>query len=130
MGRWHTTSTVWTSFCIVLHMENAGKSSIRSTVWKSCQSGMCLFTPKNFKTNNPSYLKQTATLPDKGRRIRGHCWVFLSTCPSTQHPLAVQGKLTTRLGSLRLDQDELRLAPEVRIFPSSIMSYKWTDRAE
>ena len=52
-------------------------------------------------------------------------------CPTrTQDPLAIQSIHITRLGSLRLDQDELRLAPEVRSFPSSIIPDRWTDQAE
>ena len=51
------------------------------------------------------------------------CGGLPSMCPSqTQDPLADQGKHITRLRSLRLDQDKLRLAPEVRSFPSSTMS--------
>ena len=50
------------------------------------------------------------------------CGELSSTCHSqTQDPLANQGKLITRLGSLRLDEDKLRLAPEVRSFSSSTM---------
>ena len=50
------------------------------------------------------------------------CGELSSTCHSqTQDPLADQGKLITRLGSLRLDQDKLCLAPEVRSFSSSTM---------
>ena len=63
-----------------------------------------------------------ATLADKGRQIMGHCGGLPSTCPShSQDPLADQGKRITRLGSLRLDYVKLRLAPEVKIFPSSTM---------
>lgn len=58
----------------------------------------------------------------------GNCWGLPFTCPSSQDPLVVQGKLITRLGSLRLDQDELRLAPKVRSFPYSTMPDEWTDR--
>ena len=49
-------------------------------------------------------------------------------CPSTQNLLAIQGKLITHLGSLRLDQDEFHLALEVRNFLSSTMPNRWTDR--
>ena len=72
------------------------------------------------------------------------CGELLFTCPSqTQNPLTDQCRHITRLGSLRLDQnklrltpkvtrlgslrldyDKLRLAPEVRSFHFSIMSNK------
>ena len=55
-------------------------------------------------------------------------WGLLSTCPSqTQDPLADQDKCITRLGSLYLDQDKLRLTQEVRSFPSSTILDR-TDR--
>ena len=51
------------------------------------------------------------------------CGRLPSTCPSQiQDPLANQGRHTTHLGSLRLNQDKLCLTPEVKSFPSSIMS--------
>ena len=63
-----------------------------------------------------------ATLADKGRQIMGHCGGLPSTCPShSQDPLADQGKRITRLGSLHLDYVKLRLAPEVKIFPSTML---------
>ena len=39
----------------------------------------------------------------------------------TQDPFVDQDKHITHLGLLYLDQDKLRLAPEMRSFPSSIM---------
>ena len=46
-----------------------------------------------------------------------------SMCHSqSQDPLVDQGKRITRLGSFCLDQDKFRLAPEMRNFPSFIMS--------
>ena len=71
-----------------------------------------------------------ATLLDKGKLIREHCGGLPSTCPSSQDPLIVQGKLTTCLGSFRLDQDELCLAPEVKAFPHFTMPDGWIDQAE
>uniref|UniRef100_F6GXH7 Uncharacterized protein n=1 Tax=Vitis vinifera TaxID=29760 RepID=F6GXH7_VITVI len=58
-------------------------------------------------------------------KYRFMCGGLPSTCPSqTQDPLADQGKHVTHLGSLRLDQNKLHLASEVRSFPSSTMPNK------
>ena len=49
---------------------------------------------------------------------------FPSTCPSwTQDPLVDQGRYITRMGSLRLNQDKLRLAPKVKF--SFFHNAKW-----
>ena len=63
--------------CVVLHMENASTSNIRSAVRKSCRSGMRPLVPKNLKMDNSSCLNPTATLPDKGRWIRDIVGSFL-----------------------------------------------------
>ena len=54
---------------------------------------------------------------------------FPSTCPSwTQDPLVDQGRYITRMGSLRLNQDKLRLAPKVKF--SFFHNAKWNGQTK